>query len=165
MLVVTLLTTDVNAMDIYADTSSDNVKGENSQAKKAIQEAKAREDNKLVLLSDISGLEVKLYREVEFICTAYSSLPEENGGYTITCNGEELKGNIVANNVIPQNTKIVLGDRVVRVADRGSTKRFSTENRLDVLLERNPDESIKEYKQRVSDYGVKHIKGYILQYD
>ena len=107
------------------------------------------------------GISVNQLEKVTFKATAYSSLPEENGGYTVTCNGEPLKGNIVANNSIPQFTPILLGDELYRVADRGSS-RFNKTNRLDLLIERNYGESIQDYRKRVSDYGVKYIEGYIM---
>lgn len=110
-----------------------------------------------------TGLNVTGFKKVTFVTTAYSSLPEENGGWTVTCNGEPLEGNIVANNIIPQNTKILLGDRVVRVADRGSKKHFNVEHRLDVLVERKYGESDNQYRKRISNYGKQKIEGYILE--
>ena len=94
--------------------------------------------------------------------TAYSSLPEENGGYTVTCDGEPLVGNIVANNTLPQGTRIYMDGNMYTVADRGSS-RFNNPNRLDVLVERLPGENINSYRQRVSDYGVKYVQGYIIK--
>lgn len=103
----------------------------------------------------------QLYPRI-FKNTAYSSLPEENGGYTVTCNGEPLVGNIVANNTLPQGTRIYMNGKIYRVADRGSS-RFNNPNRLDVLVQKLPGENIGSYKQRVSDYGVKYTQGYIIK--
>lgn len=97
-----------------------------------------------------------------FVTTAYSSLPEENGGWNVTCNGKPLEGKIVANNTLPQGTKLYLNGEIYTVADRGSS-RFNKINRLDVLIEQNYGESIDQYRKRISNYGVKKINGYILK--
>lgn len=108
------------------------------------------------------GIAVDQLQPKTFKNTAYSSLPEENGGYTVTCNGEPLVGNIVANNTLPQGTRIYMDGNMYTVADRGSS-RFNNPNRLDVLVERLPGEDINSYRQRVSDYGVRYTKGYIIK--
>ena len=108
------------------------------------------------------GISVDQLQLRTFKNTAYSSLPEENGGYTVTCNGEPLVGNIVANNTLPQGTRIYMNGKIYRVADRGSS-RFNNPNRLDVLVERLPGEDVNSYRQRVSDYGVKYTQGYIIK--
>lgn len=117
--------------------------------------------NELYTISDKYNVAINDIEEIEFKVTAYSSLPEENGGYTITCNGEPLEGNILANNTIPQGTKVILDGVEYEIADRGSS-RFNKRNRVDMLIERLPNESVDEYRKRVSDFGVKHIKGYII---
>ena len=93
--------------------------------------------------------------------TYYTSLPSENGGYTVTCNGEPLEGDIVANNTLPQGTKLFFNDKVYTVADRGSS-RFNNPDRLDVLIERNYGESDYEYLKRVNNKGVDYVEGLIL---
>lgn len=108
------------------------------------------------------GITVDQIKAITFKNTAYSSLPEENGGYTTTCKGEPLAGNIVANNTLPFGTKIYMDGKIYRVADTGSS-RFDNPNRLDVLVERLPGESDNAYRQRVSDYGVKYMQGYIIK--
>ena len=108
------------------------------------------------------GITIDQLQPKTFKNTAYSSLPEENGGYTVTCNGEPLVGNIVANNTLPQGTRIYMDGNIYTVADRGSS-RFNNPNRLDVLVERLPGENINSYRQRVSDYGVKYVQGYIIK--
>ena len=108
------------------------------------------------------GISVDQLQLRTFKNTAYSSLPEENGGYTVTCNGEPLVGNIVANNTLPQGTRIYMNGKIYIVADRGSS-RFNNPNRLDVLLQKLPGEDIDSYRQRVSDYGVKYTQGYIIK--
>lgn len=117
---------------------------------------------KILELKKSTGLNVINYKEYTFKLTYYSSLPEENGGYTVTCNGSPLKGNIVANNTIPQGTKLILNDITYEVADRGSS-RFNNITRLDVLVERLPGESDNQYRKRVSDKGVDNVTGYILE--
>lgn len=117
--------------------------------------------NELYTISDKYNVDINDIEEIEFKVTGYSSLPEENGGYTVTCNGEPLKGNILANNTIPQGTKVILDGVEYEIADRGSS-RFNKRNRVDMLIERLPNESVDEYRKRVSDFGVKHIKGYII---
>lgn len=117
--------------------------------------------NELYNICKKYNVDINNIKEVEFKTTAYSSLPEENGGYDVTCNGEPLEGNIVANNTLPQGTKILLNGIEYTVADRGS-KRFNNPHRIDILIERIEGESDDDYRQRVSDYGVKYIKGYII---
>lgn len=117
--------------------------------------------NELYTISDKYNVDINDIEEIEFKVTAYSSLPEENGGYTITCNGEPLEGNILANNTIPQGTKVILDGVEYEIADRGSS-RFNKRNRVDMLIDRLPNESVDEYRKRVSDFGVQYIKGYII---
>ena len=108
------------------------------------------------------GISIDEIKPVTFKTTAYTSLPEENGGYETTCNGEPLEGNIVANNTLPQGTKIYLDGEIYEVGDKGSS-RFDNPNRIDMLIERNPGETDVAYKKRVSDFGVQYIEGYIIK--
>ncbi len=108
------------------------------------------------------GISIDEIKPVTFKTTAYSSLAEENGGYTVTCNGKPLEGNIVANNTLPQGTKIYLDGEIYEVGDKGSS-RFDNPNRLDMLIERNPGETDSSYKNRVSEFGVQYIEGYIIK--
>lgn len=112
-------------------------------------------------ISQKVGFEVSDVTLIEFKCTYYTSLPSENGGYTVTCEGKPLEGNIVANNTLPLGTKILINNTVYTVSDRGS--RFDSINRLDVLVERNPGESDEEYLNRVNNLGVEYIEGYIIK--
>lgn len=104
----------------------------------------------------------KLGRPQEFILTFYTTLPEENGGYTVTCEGKELKHGMVASNVYSLGTKIKINGRIFTVSDRGG-KNFNHSNRLDVLVERNPGESDSEYLKRVNNLGKIKVTGYILE--
>lgn len=110
-----------------------------------------------------TGLNVTDYRKITFELTYYTNLPSENGGWTITCKGEPLSGNIVANNTIPLDTNIILeGHGTVRVADKGAESIFSTEHRLDVLVERLKGETDQQYLERVNNKGRDIVEGYIL---
>lgn len=117
----------------------------------------------LEILKRQTGLNITNYRKITFELTYYTNLPYENGGWTITCKGEPLSGNIVANNVIPLDTNIVLeGHGLVKVADKGAESIFSTENRLDVLVERLNGETDQQYLERVNNKGRDIVEGYIL---
>ncbi|MBM7836486.1 hypothetical protein [Clostridium sardiniense] len=100
-------------------------------------------------------------RKVEFTLSFYTSLPEENGGHTVTCKGEKLKYGMVASNVYKLGTKISLKDYgVFTVSDRGGSN-FNSPNRLDVLIERNGGENDTEYLNRVNNMGKYTVTGYI----
>ena len=100
-------------------------------------------------------------KEVIFTLTFYTTLPEENGGYTTTCSGKPLKYGIVASNVYKQGTKINLDKYgTFIVSDRGGSD-FNHYNRLDVLIERRGGESNYEYKKRVNNMGRPKVKGYV----
>lgn len=113
-------------------------------------------------IEEQTGLDIESIKDVDLKLTFYTSLPSENGGYTVTCNGKPLEGNIVANNTLPQGTKLLINGTVYTVADRGSS-RFDNPNRLDVLVERQPGESDSQYLERVNNKGVAHVGGYILE--
>lgn len=101
-------------------------------------------------------------RKKEFILTFYTTLSEENGGYTTTCRGEKLKEGTVASNYYPLDTKIKINNIVFTVSDRGG-KSFNKDNRLDVLVERKPGESDYNYKTRVNNLGKIKVTGYIME--
>lgn len=113
-------------------------------------------------ISQKVGFEVSDVTLIEFKCTYYTSLPSENGGYTVTCEGKPLEGNIVANNTLPLGTKILINNTVYTVKDKGSS-RFRKITRLDILVERNQGESDEEYLNRVNNLGVEYIEGYIIK--
>ena len=120
------------------------------------------ESIKLSKLSNLTGLDVKDYYKQNFKFTYYTSDPSENGGYTVTCNGEPLVDGIVASNYYPQGTKLYIDGKVYTVADRGSS-RFNSPNRLDVFVSRQGGESSGEYLRRVNNMGVKNTNGYVLE--
>lgn len=101
----------------------------------------------------------------EFILTFYTSLECENSSAgAVTCQNKPLMPGGVANNVIPQNTKIHLeGYGQVTVNDRGSDKYFGVDNRLDVYIPREPGENDQQYSRRVNSYGIQKVQGYIIK--
>gem|GEM_PF-2387239 len=107
----------------------------------------------------------KEYEYREFILTFYTSLQSENSSAgAVTCQNKPLTSGGVANNVIPQNTKIYLkGYGQVTVNDRGSDKYFGVDNRLDVYIPREPGESDRQYSKRVNNYGIQKVQGYIIK--
>jgi 3D (Asp-Asp-Asp) domain-containing protein len=101
----------------------------------------------------------------EFILTFYTSLQCENSSAgSVTSQGKKLSRGGVANNIIPQNTKIYLDKwGQVTVNDKGSSRHFSVDNRLDVYIEKEHGESDDQYLKRVNSYGVQRVRGYIIQ--
>ena len=101
----------------------------------------------------------------EFILTFYTSLESENSSAgAVTCQNKPLSPGGVANNVIPQNTKIILENYgEVIVNDKGSDKYLGVDNRLDVFIQREPGESDSDYSHRVNSYGVQKVHGYIIK--
>ncbi|MCH1964432.1 hypothetical protein MCG45_16500 [Clostridium perfringens] len=99
--------------------------------------------------------------EIDFIISFYTNTKDENGGYTVTCTGQPLRYGIVASNVYPLGTKIYLeGYGLFTVADRGGSH-FDNYNRLDVLIPKEGDESVSQYRRRVNNMGKPHVKGYV----
>ena len=104
-------------------------------------------------------------KTILFKLSFYTTLPSENGGYSVTAGGENLIGlkNAVASNYYPLGTKIYLdGFGTVRVADRGGSN-FNSSTRLDVLIQRKEGESNTAYLQRVNNMGIQTIEGYIVK--
>ena len=127
---------------------------------KNLLNTKTEELNKLKQKKE--ELTKKLGKAQEFTLTFYTTLPQENGGYTVTCTGQKLKNGMVASNVYPLGTKIRINGKIFTVADRGG-KNFNNSNRLDVLVERNPGESDNDYLKRVNNLGTINVIGYILE--
>lgn len=102
--------------------------------------------------------------EVEITLTFYTSLAEENGGFSgINCSGKKLTPGTVANNVLPLGTKIYTKEfGTLTVADRGGNN-FDTIHSLDVYIPREEGESDKDYLTRVNDMGKVKVKGYITK--
>ena len=102
--------------------------------------------------------------EIDITLTFYSSLGEENGGFTgINCSGKKLTPGTVANNVLPQGTEIYTEEfGTLTVADRGGNN-FNTIHRLDVYLPREQGENDKDYFKRVNNMGRVKVKGYLVK--
>ena len=99
-----------------------------------------------------------------FKLSFYTTLPEENGGYTNMANGKPIVGayNVVASNYYPLGTKIYLeGFGTMVVSDRGGSA-FNSSDRLDVLIQRREGESVANYKARVRKLGRQQISGKIV---
>lgn len=99
-----------------------------------------------------------------FKLSFYTTLPEENGGYTNMANGKPIAGayNVVASNYYPLGTKIYLeGFGTMVVSDRGGSA-FNSPDRLDVLIQRREGESVANYKARVRKLGRQQVSGKIV---
>lgn len=105
--------------------------------------------------------EESLGKKVQFTLSFYTSLPSENGGHTVTCQGKKLRYGMVASNVYDIGTKIYLkGYGHFTVSDTGGSD-FDENNRLDVLIERLPGEEDEPYKHRVDNMGKPVVTGYV----
>ncbi|MBC2582375.1 hypothetical protein [Clostridium sp. DJ247] len=102
--------------------------------------------------------------ELDITLTFYSGLADENGGFKgINCSGKKLTPGMVANNVLPQGTKIYTKEYgTLTVADKGGSN-FDTVNRLDVYVSRNSGESDEIYRKRVTNMGRVKVRGYIVK--
>lgn len=129
-----------------------------SEKLKMIDEMKEIEEN---LKKKVEELEKELASIVDLELTYYTTLPEENGGYTTTAIQTELRHGVIASNYYPIGTKILIEGTVYTVEDRGSSN-FDSPNRLDVLVERQQGELNEQYKKRVKAMGRKKVKGRIL---
>ncbi len=100
-----------------------------------------------------------------FYLSFYTSLPNENGGYTHMANGAPINTarDVVASNVYKLGTKIYLeGYGIKTVADRGGSN-FNNSNRLDVLIPRKSGENDHNYYVRVNNMGRPAARGYIVK--
>lgn len=102
--------------------------------------------------------------ETDITLTFYTSLAEENGGFSgINCSGKRLTPGTVANNVLPLGTEIYTREfGTLTVADRGGNN-FNTIHRLDVYVPRETGESDKDYLIRVNKMGRVNVKGYVIK--
>ena len=100
---------------------------------------------------------------INITLTFYTSLPSENGGYTVTCKGKKLEYGMVASNYYKLGTKLKLGDLgTFEIADRGSDN-FNIPTRLDVFIPKQEGESNSHYLKRVNNMGRKTVKAYIIK--
>lgn len=102
--------------------------------------------------------------ELDITLTFYTSLGEENGGFSgINCSGKRLTPGTVANNVLPLGTEIYTKEfGTLTVSDRGGNN-FNTISRLDVYVPREAGESDKDYLIRVNNMGRVKVKGYVVK--
>lgn len=96
-----------------------------------------------------------------FKLSFYTNLPSENGGWTITASGKELKYGMAASNYYSLGKKIYLeGWGEFTIEDRGGSN-FNTSTRLDIFIPRKSGESNSAYLYRVNQMGLKSVKGYV----
>lgn len=130
--------------------------------------------------TNVKSCEVKQknYEEVKLKCTFYGMGEDENGpgNGTLNCiNGKLAPGTIATSENIPVGTIMYIPEienfsgnenYEYTVLDRGNTKYIKQINEsthaIDIFVEQNKDESWDDYKQRISDLGVKETTGYIL---
>lgn len=157
------------ATDVVEDKNIETIhKDEIESNKNPIDEMQYEKMQEKELIKETGNVNEEIKNQPEwkeFILTFYTSLESENSSAgPVTCQNKPLTPGGVANNVIPQNTKLYLeGYGQVTVNDKGSDKYFSVDNRLDVFIDREPGESDSEYSQRVSSYGVQKVQGYIVK--
>lgn len=101
------------------------------------------------------------YTKMTWNVTFYTNLAKENGGYTITALGTNLRYGVLASNYWPMRSKVILPNwGEFTVEDRGGSN-FDSKYRLDMLIPRNSGESEYQYYTRVNNMGIKSITGYI----
>ena len=99
-------------------------------------------------------------RSETFILTFYTDLDSENGPCgPVNCHMQRLKYGMVANNVLPQGTKIATKEfGELSILDTGGPN-FDVRNRLDVFIPREFGESDRKYYLRVNKMGIVKVKG------
>ena len=146
-------------LDCQRDTPQAKLK-RNIEARKLIQkqvEERLRRIQEREEQERQKQLEKQKQYDTELIFTYYTDLPEENGGYTVTCTGKKLQYGVLASNVWKLGTQFETEDgQVFTVADKGGNN-FNVWNRVDCYIPRQQGESISQYKKRVLNMG-KQIK-------
>lgn len=135
-----------------------------AQKKKVLAQEQATKQNKVVE-SKPKVSQNNNNSGSSFNLSFYSTLPEENGGYSKMANGQSIYGasNVVASNYYAIGTKIYLeGWGVMTVSDRGGSA-FNNSSRLDVLIQQKSGESTSQYKQRISNLGRRTVSGYVVK--
>ena len=152
----------------------DSLENKVNELEKSIKEVKTNKNTtvqtktvnatNLTSVKNTYKLQNKKTKEVTFHISFYTSLACENGGYAnMTASGKKLADGMVANNQLPFGTKIyVEGYGLKTVEDRGSSKYFTDETKIDIFVPRQKGESDTEYRKRVNAMGRKNIKGYIF---
>jgi 3D (Asp-Asp-Asp) domain-containing protein len=115
------------------------------EEKERLEKIQQEKNNKIKQMGFSRGGEIQ---EINLTLSFYTDLPEENSGYRTTCLGEKPRYGMVANNVLPLGTEIYIeGMGNFKVSDHGGND-FNSISRLDVLIEREPNETKYEYKKR-----------------
>ena len=152
----------------------DSLENKVNELEKSIKEVKTNKNTtvqtktvnatNLTSVKNTYKIQNKKTKEVTFHISFYTSLACENGGYAnMTASGKKLADGMVANNQLPFGTKIyVEGYGLKTVEDRGSSKYFTDETKIDIFVPRQKGESDTEYRKRVNAMGRKNIKGYIF---
>lgn len=116
----------------------------------------AQSTDALQLLGSYEG-----YTKMTWNISFYTNLPRENGGYTTTALGTQLRYGVLSSNYWPLRSQIILPDwGNFTVEDRGGPN-FDSKYRFDMLIPRNSAESDYEYLSRVNNMGIRSITGYI----
>ena len=128
-------------------------------------EKKKAEELKLQKVKEIEEQKKNEIQWQEFELTFYSSSISENSSAgAVTCQGNKLEPYMIANNVYSLGTQIYLeGYGTKTVSARGSDKHFSTSKRLDVFIEKEPNENYIQYLKRVNNDGVRKVRGSIIK--
>lgn len=171
LLIPTLLTiantSKANALstDVEEKVELINIKNGYDKLQEGIQRRKEIEEKVNKRIDNIIARQEKEEQErierensydIEFLLTYYSRHPSENGGYNCTAYGEALREGIVANNMYPKGTKILLEDgREYVVADKGGNSYFNNYYHLDVFVDTYD-------RDKVLKMGKQNIKGKVV---
>jgi|GEM_PF-2682435 len=115
------------------------------------------------------GEESKNGKQIGLVLSFYGSGDDENGAGNgnATASGADLSHGVIASNNFPFNTEISIdGYGTYTVLDTGNPQylREVSDNKykIDVYVPKNSNESVAEYKQRISNYGIVETTGYVL---
>lgn len=101
------------------------------------------------------------YTKMTWTFSFYTNLPQENGGYTRTALGTNLRYGVLSSNYWPLRSQVILPEwGSFTVEDRGGPN-LDSKYRFDMVIPRNAGESDYEYLTRVNQMGIKSISGYI----
>lgn len=159
---------NIDNLEIKVNEIEKSVKKETDEVVQQTSAVKSRsvsnEVSTVATIKENYGLQDKTVKEVTFHISFYTDLACENGGWAnLTASGKTLADGMVANNQLPFGTKIyVEGYGLKTVEDRGSSKYFTDETKIDIYVPRKNGESDTEYRERVKAMGRKDIKGYIF---
>lgn len=133
-----------------------------------IKETEQQEQSQEISIASARSSAEPNYKEVKAICTFYTSLASENGGYAgrTANNGYLSSTSIAAPKDIPFGTKIDLGQFGTKIVDdRGSSAHIrwidSNTIRLDVYVPQNKGETAQAYYERVNELGKVEVSAKI----